>query len=108
MSAVTLRHRSPDWVRRYILNARLYRPGTTMPRYEIPLEDLEALSAYLLALDPKKGVFLAVNRKDLLDFGRYLYTPSGRPPFASPVKGIDLSSGLTLTGAERGQEEESR
>ncbi len=69
------RHRSADWTRRYILNARLYRPGTTMPRYEIPLEDLEALSAYLLAFDPKKG-FEVVNRKELLDFGFYLYPQS--------------------------------
>jgi len=62
MSVINLRHRSPDWLRRYILNARLYRPGTTMPRYEIPLEDVEALSAYLLALDPEKRVFRTVAR----------------------------------------------
>jgi len=108
MSVINLRHRSPDWLRRYILNARLYRPGTTMPRYEIPLEDLEALSVYLLALDPEKGVFRAVARKDLLDFGLYLYTPSGNQPFDSPVKGTGVSSGLTLGGAERPQGEESR
>jgi mono/diheme cytochrome c family protein len=77
MTVVNQRHRSPDWIRRYILNARLYQPGTTMPRYEIPLEDLEALSAYLLALDSKKGGLRAVDRKELLDFGLYLYTPSG-------------------------------
>ncbi len=108
LSVVHLRHRSPDWIRRYILNARLYRPGTTMPRYEIPLEDLEALSAYLLALDPEKGVFRAIDRKDLLDFGPYLYTQSGGRPFASPVKGAEVSSGLTLSGAEQGRGEESR
>ena len=67
------RHRSQDWIRRYILNARLYRPGTTMPRYEIPLEDLEALSAYLLAFDSKKGRFEVVDRKELLDFGLHLF-----------------------------------
>jgi mono/diheme cytochrome c family protein len=67
------RHRSADWIRRYILNARLYRPGTTMPRYEIPLEDLEALSAYLLAFDSKNGRFEVVDRTDLMDFGLYLY-----------------------------------
>lgn len=77
MTVVNQRHRSPDWIRRYILNARLYQPGTTMPRYEIPLEDLEALSAYLLALDSKKGGLRAVDRKELLDFGLYLYTQSG-------------------------------
>ncbi len=78
-----------------------------MPRYEIPLEDLEALSAYLLALDPKGG-FRAVNRKDLLDFGPYLYTPPGSRPFVSPAKRTEVSSGLTLSGAEQGQGEESR
>lgn len=77
MSVANQRHRSLDWIRRYILNARLSRPGTTMPRYEIPLEDLEALSTYLLALDSKKGGLRAVDRKELLDFGLYLYTPSG-------------------------------
>jgi ubiquinol-cytochrome c reductase cytochrome b subunit len=108
MSVVNLRHRSPDWLRRYILNARLYRPGTTMPRYEIPLEDLEALSAYLLALDPKNGVFRAVARKDLLNFGLYLYSQSGNQPFDSPAKGTGASPGLTLSAADRRQGEESR
>ncbi len=75
ISRVKDRYRSADWTRRYILNARLYRPGTTMPRYEIPLEDLEALSAYLLAFDPKKG-FEVVDRKELLDFGLHLYPQS--------------------------------
>ena len=109
MSAVNQHHRSPDWIRRYILNARLYRPGTTMPRYEIPLEDLEALSAYLLALDSKRGGLRVVDGKELLDFGLYLYTaPSGVQPFDSPAKGAGAGSGLTLSSVERGQGEESR
>jgi hypothetical protein len=33
------RNRSPEWIQRFILNARLYQPGTTMPKYEIRLED---------------------------------------------------------------------
>jgi mono/diheme cytochrome c family protein len=72
MTVVKQRRRSPDWIRRYILNARLYQPGTTMPRYEIPLEDLEALSGYLLSLDPKRG-FRTADRKDLLSYGPYLF-----------------------------------
>jgi ubiquinol-cytochrome c reductase cytochrome b subunit len=72
MSVMKERKRSPDWIRRYIFNARLYQPGTTMPRYEVPLEDLEALSAYLLSLDPEKGKFKAFNRKEFMDFGSYL------------------------------------
>ena len=108
MSVVNQRHRSPDWIRHYILNARLYQPGTTMPRYEIPLEDLEALSAYLLALDSKEKGLRAVDRMELLDFGLYLYTQSGSQPFDSPGQGAEACSGLTLSGAERGQGEESR
>ncbi len=76
ISRLNDRHRSADWTRRYILNARVYRPGTTMPRYEIPLEDLEALSAYLLAFNSKNGHFEAVDRKELLDFGLYLFPQS--------------------------------
>jgi ubiquinol-cytochrome c reductase cytochrome b subunit len=76
MSVVKDRKRSPDWIRRYILNARLYQPGTSMPRYEIPLEDLEAMSAYLLSLDIKKGRFMAMDRKEFIDFGHYLVEPS--------------------------------
>ena len=68
MAVVKQRLRSPDWVKRFILNARLYQPGTTMPRYDIPLEDLEALSAYLLSLDPTKRTFRAVERKRLIDY----------------------------------------
>jgi hypothetical protein len=40
-----------------------------MPKYEIPLEDLEALSAYLISLDPTRRVFQAVDREALLNFG---------------------------------------
>jgi hypothetical protein len=39
-----------------------------MPRYEIPLKDLEGLSAYLLSLDPKKRNFQTLDRKFLLDY----------------------------------------
>jgi len=75
MSVVKKRNRSSDWIRRYILNARLYQPGTTMPRYEIPLEDLEALSGYLLSLDSKKGNFKTVDRRQFLEYGPYLFAP---------------------------------
>jgi len=66
MAVVLQRNRPPEWVQRFILNARLYQPGTTMPRYEIPLEDLEGLSAYLLSLDPKKRKFQTIDRGLLL------------------------------------------
>jgi hypothetical protein len=69
MAVVRQRNRSPEWIQRFILNARLYQPGTTMPKYEIPLEDLESLSAYLLSLDPTRRVFQAVDRETLLNFG---------------------------------------
>jgi ubiquinol-cytochrome c reductase cytochrome b subunit len=69
MAVVRQRGRTAEWVQRFILNARLYQPGTTMPKYEISLEDLEALSAYLLSLDPTRRTFQAVDRQSLLDFG---------------------------------------
>jgi quinol-cytochrome oxidoreductase complex cytochrome b subunit len=68
MAVVLQRNRSPEWIQRFILNARLYQPGTTMPRYEIPLEDLEGLSAYLLSLDPKRRKLQAVDRDFLSSF----------------------------------------
>jgi len=68
MAVVLQRNRSPEWVQRFILNARLYQPGTTMPRYEMPLEELEALRAYLVSLDPKKRKFQEVDREILLDY----------------------------------------
>ena len=74
MSVVRQRQRSPEWLRRYIFNSRLYRPGTTMPRYEIPLEDLEALSSYILSLDLKKGKFKTIERDLFLDYGPFLMT----------------------------------
>ncbi len=73
MAVVRQRNRSPEWIQRFILNARLYQPGTTMPKYEIPLEDLEALSAYLLSLDPTRRVFQAVDRETLAE----LWSPGG-------------------------------
>jgi mono/diheme cytochrome c family protein len=69
MAVVRQRNRSPEWIQRFILNARLYQPGTTMPKYEIPLEDLEGLSAYLLSLDPTRRLFQTVDREALLNFG---------------------------------------
>jgi quinol-cytochrome oxidoreductase complex cytochrome b subunit len=72
MTGVSRRGRTRDWIQRFIYNARLYQPGTVMPRYEIPLEDLEALSIYLLSLDPRNGHLKAVDRVHLLDAILYL------------------------------------
>jgi quinol-cytochrome oxidoreductase complex cytochrome b subunit len=62
MAVVLQRGRSADWVQRFIMNARLYQPGTTMPKYDLPLSDLEALRAYLMSLDPAKKKFGVVER----------------------------------------------
>ncbi len=77
MSVVVNRGRSAEWLQRFILNARLYRPGTTMPRYEMPLEDLEALSAYLLSLDPRRGNFKSMERATFLDAAADIPLPGG-------------------------------
>ena len=69
MSGVILRKRSSEWIQRFILNPRIHQPGTTMPRYEIPLEDLEGLAAYLLSLDPQKQKFQSIERRRFLDYG---------------------------------------
>jgi quinol-cytochrome oxidoreductase complex cytochrome b subunit len=71
MAVVRQRGRSAEWVQRFILNARLYQPGTTMPKYELPLEDLEALRVYLLSLDPAKRKFGIVDRSVLLEYGSF-------------------------------------
>ncbi len=54
MLVVGERKRHPEWIQKFIWNARLFQPGTTMPRYDLPLADLEALSAYLLSLPRAK------------------------------------------------------
>lgn len=59
---VSARSRSPEWLQRFIWNASLFQPGTTMPRYEMPLSDLEALSAYLLSLNREKKNWQVVPR----------------------------------------------
>jgi ubiquinol-cytochrome c reductase cytochrome b subunit len=69
LSGVQLRNRSPEWIQRFVLNPRIYQPGTTMPGYEIRLEDLEALAAYLLSFDPQKQIFRTVERRRFLDLG---------------------------------------
>jgi ubiquinol-cytochrome c reductase cytochrome b subunit len=69
MAVVLQRNRSPEWVQRFILNARLYQPGTTMPKYELSLEDLEALRVYLMSLDPTKRKFEVMDRSLLFEFG---------------------------------------
>jgi ubiquinol-cytochrome c reductase cytochrome b subunit len=77
MSVVVQRNRSWEWIQRYILNAQLYQPGTTMPRYDLPLRDLEALRSYLLSLDRGRETFRAVDRQRLLDYGSSLTIPKG-------------------------------
>ena len=72
MTGVTQRHRSRDWIQRFIHNARLYQPGTAMPRYELSLEDLEGLGAYLLSLDPRKVSLKAIGRDSLLEMSLWL------------------------------------
>ncbi len=54
MLVVGERKRRPEWIQKFIWNASLFQPGTTMPRYDLPLADLEALSAYLLSLHRSK------------------------------------------------------
>ena len=71
MAVVLQRGRSAEWVQRFIMNARLYQPGTTMPKYDLPLEDLEALRVYLLSLDPAKRKFGIVDRSVLLEYGSF-------------------------------------
>jgi len=68
MAAVIQRRRAPEWIQRFLLNARLYQAGSTMPKYELPLEDLEALRAYLLSLDPERRNIQAVKRENLFAF----------------------------------------
>jgi quinol-cytochrome oxidoreductase complex cytochrome b subunit len=77
MTVVVQRNRSPEWIQRFIVNARLYQPGTTMPRYDLPLSDVEALRAYLLSLDRQRETFRAVDRQRLLDFGSSLTISRG-------------------------------
>jgi ubiquinol-cytochrome c reductase cytochrome b subunit len=72
MVVVRQRRRPPEWVQRFILNARVYQPGTTMPRYELPLEDLEALSAYLLSLGSPSNKFWAADRRQFLESGPFV------------------------------------
>jgi quinol-cytochrome oxidoreductase complex cytochrome b subunit len=67
MTGITRRGRSRDRLQRFISNARLYQPGTAMPCYEIPLEDLEALSAYLLTLDSRKEIFKTIDRTRFME-----------------------------------------
>jgi hypothetical protein len=45
-----------------------------MPRYEIPLEDLEALSAYIFSFDSQKRNFKAVERTQFFGDGFYIET----------------------------------
>ena len=71
MAVVLQRGRSAEWVQRFIMNARLYQPGTTMPKYDLPLYDLEALRVYLLSLNPAKRKFEVVERSALMELGAF-------------------------------------
>ncbi len=77
MSVVSNRGRNAEWLQRFILNARLYQPGTTMPRYDMPLDDLEALSAYLLSLDPRRGNFQSMQRSTFINAATDMPLPGG-------------------------------
>lgn len=67
MTVLGPRKRSPDWLQRFIFDAHLYKPGTTMPRYDLPLADLEALQVYLLALNSPNKKWQRVPRDIFLE-----------------------------------------
>ncbi|MGQ9694124.1 MAG: cytochrome b N-terminal domain-containing protein [Thermodesulfobacteriota bacterium] len=73
MLVVGERKRSPEWVQRYIWNASLFQPRTTMPRYDLPLSDLEALSAYLLALPREKKNWQVIPRPLFGELGEQVW-----------------------------------
>jgi quinol-cytochrome oxidoreductase complex cytochrome b subunit/cytochrome c2 len=77
MAVVVQRGRTKEWLQRFILNPQLYQPGTTMSRYDIPLQDLEDLSTYLLSLNPQKRKFQTVDRALLLGYEPFM-GPLGR------------------------------
>jgi quinol-cytochrome oxidoreductase complex cytochrome b subunit len=79
MSVLHERGRSLDWIRRFTFNARRYQPGSTMPRYDMPVEDLEALSHYLVSLDGRTGRLRAVDRREFLDFGFERFQQGEKP-----------------------------
>lgn len=67
MLVIGQRKRSPEWVQRVIWNASLYQPGTFMPRYELPLSDLEDLRLYLFSLQENKKNWQVIPREILLE-----------------------------------------
>jgi ubiquinol-cytochrome c reductase cytochrome b subunit len=66
LANVAARNRTRDDIVRYIRDPQSVRQGSSMPRYELPQADLEALAAFTLALDFRNQPSRTIERGEAL------------------------------------------
>jgi ubiquinol-cytochrome c reductase cytochrome b subunit len=67
LANVVARHRTREFLARYIRNPQAVSTTSIMPKYSLPEPDLQALADFLLALDFSKHPAKIVKRKELLN-----------------------------------------
>lgn len=66
LSNIVAKGRTKEWLVRFIKDPRAARSWTTMPKYELSQEELDALAAFVLSLDFDRHRPKKVFRKDVL------------------------------------------
>jgi len=67
LANVVAKHRTREFLARYIRNPQAVSTTSIMPKYSLPEPDLQALADFLLALDFSKHPAKIVKRKELLN-----------------------------------------
>jgi quinol-cytochrome oxidoreductase complex cytochrome b subunit len=66
LSNVSAKHRTPDYLMRYIKNPQSINSTSVMPKYDLPEADLRALADFMLSLDFNKHSAKQVKRSEVL------------------------------------------
>jgi ubiquinol-cytochrome c reductase cytochrome b subunit len=69
LSNVAAKHRTEDYLKRYIRDPQSINRTSIMPKYDLPDSDLEALAEFLLALDFPKYPAKTITREEALKQG---------------------------------------
>jgi quinol-cytochrome oxidoreductase complex cytochrome b subunit len=69
LSNMTAKHRSKDYLMRYVHDPQSVNRTSIMPKYDLPQEDLAAVADFLLSLDFSKYPARTVTKDDVLKAG---------------------------------------
>ncbi len=70
MANMARKGRTVEYMAKYIKNPAAVDASSIMPKYDLPKKDLEALAAFILAVDSRKGPMKTLTRDEVLKSAR--------------------------------------